>query len=276
MKTIPLGILAFRGGCPVTEAYLTTLKHHGFRPAVILAIDYVGEGARPEKLQRLLGTRLSAILLRRWRNRSARISGELAERLQRDYPVKLRPGRESRLKTYADRVDYFTATDYADPRLREAMRACGAEAFVYCSGGRVPAAVFEEGFRILHTHPGIVPHVRGSDGLIWSMTARQKPGASCFYMDASIDTGEMIAAAEYQMPCRPDLKVAPDTLYNALIHCYDPNLRASLLVETLKRPGRNGDGNLANLPASAQTHEGGHYYTMHRMLRDRALSRLCA
>jgi hypothetical protein len=275
MKTIPLGILAFRGGCPVTEAYLATLKNHGFRPSVILAIDYVGEGARAAKLQRLLGTRLSSMLLRHWRNRSVRISSELKERLQRDYPVKLQPGREPRFKNFADRVDYLTIKDYADPRLREAMRTCGAGTFLYCSGGRVPAAVFEEGFRILHIHPGVVPHVKGSDGLLWSMLAREKPGASCFYMDAGIDTGNLIATAEYAMPRWPGLNAAPDVLYEALIHCYDPHLRASLLVDVLKGPGRNGDGDLASLPASTQVHGGGHYYTMHRLLRDRALSRLC-
>jgi hypothetical protein len=274
MKTIPLAILAFRGGCPVTEAYLETLKDNGLRPAVILAVDYVGDGARPNKLQRLLGTRLSAVILRHWRNRSARMSSELADRIQQSYPIKLKPGREPRFKAYADRVDYLTIKDFGDPRLIAAMQSCGAEAFLYCSGGRVPTSVFDAGFRILHIHPGVVPYVKGSDGLLWSIIARQKPGASCFYMDAGIDTGKLIATAEYPMPHWPNLKVDPETLYSALIHCYDPHLRAALLVEVLKGPGRDGD--LANLPASSQTHDGGHYFTMHRTIRHRALSRLCS
>lgn len=274
MKTIPLGVLAFRGGCPVTEAYLETLKYHGFRPATILVVDYVGHGARPTKLQQLFGTRLSALVLRHWRNISARIPSGLADRIQQSYPIKLRPGREPRFKAYADRVDYLIIKDYGDPRLVAAMHACGAEAFLYCSGGRVPDSIFDEGFRILHIHPGVVPYVKGSDGLLWSIIARQKPGASCFYMDAGIDTGKLIATAEYPMPHWPDLKVDPETLYKALLYCYDPHLRASLLVEVLQGPGR--DGNLADLPASSQAHDGGHYYTMHRMMRHRALSRLCS
>ncbi len=273
MKTIPLGILAFRGGCPVTEAYLLALRQEGLQPSVILAVDYVGEGARGAKLERLLGTRLAATLLRHWRNRSARIKPELVERLQEDRAVKLRPGREPRFEEFSPRVIPLTIRDYADPRLRDAMRVSKAEAFLYCSGGRVPAAIFEEGFRILHIHPGVVPHVKGSDGLLWSIVARQKPGASCFYMDAGIDTGRLIATAEYPMPRWSGLAVDPDVLYNALIYCYDPHLRAALLVDVLR--GVAGDGDLANLPAASQPHEGGHYFTMHRAIRDRVLSRLC-
>jgi len=273
MKTVQLGILAFRGGCPVVEAYLSYLRRNGLQPAVILAVDYVGEGRKAVKLERLLGTRLAARFLRRWRNRSARIDTDLAARLQQDQPVKLTPGREPVYEEFAPRVDYLTIQDYADPRLLKAMRACGVGAFLYCSGGRVPAALFADEFRILHIHPGVVPHVRGSDGLLWSIVTRQRPGASCFYMDAGIDTGQLIATAEYQKPRWPGLSVPPDVLYNALIHCYDPHLRAALLIDVLQGPSKSG--NLAEMPAVEQKPDGGHYYTMHKALRDRVLSDLC-
>jgi hypothetical protein len=274
MKMIPLGILAFRGGCPVTEAYLRALKARDLRPAVILAVDYVGEGTKAAKLERVLGTHLAAKLLRRWRNRSARIAGDLVQKLQENCAIKLNPGHEPRFEDFAERVVYVTVRNYSDPRLRKAMNDCGAEAFLYCSGGRVPAAVFDQGFKILHIHPGVVPHVKGSDGLLWSIVAREKPGASCFYMDAGIDTGQLIATAEYPLPRWRDLNADPGMLYNALIYCYDPHLRASLLIDVLEGPGR--EHGLSALPATQQAHHVGHYYTMHRTLRDRVLSRLCA
>ena len=273
MKTVPLCILAFRGGCPVTEAYLQALKQAGLRPAAILAVDYVGEGARAARLERLVGTRLAARLMRHWRNRSARIAPDLVTGLQKYQTVKLHPGREPDFEAFAETVHYLTVRDYSDPRLRDAMRAVGAEVFLYCSGGRVPAAVLNEGFRILHIHPGVVPEVRGSDGLLWSIVARGKPGASCFYMDAGIDTGTLIQTADYHLPSWSGLSVDMDTLYNALIYCYDPHLRAALLIDVLNGPGCGGDR--ANLPAARQTHEGGHYFSMHRAIRDRVLSRLC-
>lgn len=274
MKTIALAILAFRGGCPVTEAYLCALKAHGLKPAVILAVDYVGEGARSARLERFLGTRLAAKLLRRWRNRSVRIAPDLVQKLQDGCSTKLNPGIEPRFEDFAERVVRLTVRDYSDPRLRKAMRACGADAFLYCSGGRVPAAIFSEGFKILHIHPGVVPHVRGSDGLLWSIVARDKPGASCFYMNAGIDTGQLIATSEYPLPRWQGLNADPDILYNALIYCYDPHLRASLLLDVLEGPGR--DHSLSALPATEQTDHGSPYYTMHPTLRERVLSRLCA
>jgi len=274
MRTIPLALLVFRGGCPVTQAYLDYLRLHGVQPALILAVDYVGEGPRAQQLRRLLGERLAARLLRLRRNRAARVPADLAATVQQGWPVKLTPGREPDYEVAAERVLRLTVDSYADPRLLDAMRNCGVRTFLYCSGGRVPASLFQQDFRILHIHPGVVPFVRGSDGLLWSLLARGRPGASCFYMDAGIDTGRLIATAEFDPPRWPGLRATPDSLYQALLYCYDPHLRASLLVSLLERlaPGQD----LAELEAAAQPHApGGHYYTMHPELRARTLARLC-
>ena len=274
MRTIPVALLAFRGGCPVTGAYLAYLRLHGLRPELILVIDYVGEGPRAQRLRRLLGSGLAASLLRLRRNRAARVPAQLVATLQQGWPVQLKPGCEPDYEASAQRVMRLTVDSYADPRLLDAMRSCGVRTFLYCSGGRVPAALFQQDFRILHIHPGVVPHVRGSDGLLWSLLARGRPGASCFYMDAGIDTGRLIDTAEFDPPHWPGLRTAPDNLYQALLYCYDPHLRATLLVSLLERlaPGQD----LADLDAAAQPNEpGGHYYTMHPELRARVLARLC-
>ncbi|MCM8594229.1 hypothetical protein [Accumulibacter sp.] len=267
-----MALLVFRGGCPVTEAYLAYLSLHEMRPALILAIDYVGDGPRSERLRRLVGTGVAARLQRIRRNRAARVPAALAETLQRSLPVVLTPGREPDYEAVAQRVLRLTVDNYADPRLLKAMRDCGVRTFLYCSGGRVPAAYFKEDLSILHIHPGVVPHVRGSDGLLWSMLARGRPGCSCFYMDAGIDTGRLIATAEYEPPRWSGLRADADGLYHALLYCYDPHLRAALLISVLERlaPGQD----LAALETAAQPHGGGHYYTMHPELRARVLARL--
>lgn len=275
MRTVPLALLAFRGGCPVTGAYLAYLHLHGLQPELILAIDHVGDGPRAQRLRQLMGTGLASRLLRWRRNHAARVPAALAATVQQGWPVQLMPGREPDYEAAAQRVLRITVDSYADPRLLDAMRGCGVRTFLYCSGGRVPAELFRHDFRILHIHPGVVPYVRGSDGLLWSLLARGRPGVSCFYMDAGIDTGRLIATAEYEPPHWPDLHAGPDALYHALLHCYDPHLRASLLVSLLERlaPGQD----LAALEAAEQPHAiGGHYYTMHPELRARVLARLCA
>jgi hypothetical protein len=218
--------------------------------------------------------RVAARLMRTWRNRAARVPAALAATLQWGLPVQLTPGQEPDYAREAERVVRLTVEDYADPRLLEALRGSAVKTFLYSSGGRVPAAFFQEDFHIIHIHPGVVPHVRGSDGLLWSLVARGRPGASCFYMDAGIDTGRLIATAEFEPPRWPGLQADPDVLYHALLQCYDPHLRAALLVSILEGmpPGRD----LANLEAAAQHEQGGHYYAMHPRLRRRVLARLCA
>lgn len=272
MKTLPLALLVFRGGCPVTEAYLSYLNRNWMRPALILAIDYVGDGVRAQQLRRYVGTSLAANLLRVRRNLAARVSPKLAATLQEGLPVRLTPGREPDYAANAQRVVSLTVDGFNDPRLLDVMRRCGVRSFLYCSGGRVPAHFFKEEFRILHIHPGVVPHIRGSDGLMWSLLVRGHPGASCFYMDSGIDTGRLIATAEYERPHWPGLHADPTALYHALLQCYDPHLRAALLISILKRLARGQD--LDSLKATAQP-GGGHYYTMHTALRARVLERLC-
>ncbi|WP_141211484.1 hypothetical protein [Rhodoferax sp. TH121] len=258
----------------MTGAYLAYLRLHGMRPALVLAVDYVGEGLRAQQLRGVLGKGLAARLLRVRRNNVARVPAHLAATIQQGWPVELTPGREPDYETAADRVLRLTVDSYADPRLLDVMRGCGVRTFLYCSGGRVPAVLFQQDFRILHIHPGVVPHVRGSDGLLWSLIARGRPGASCFYMDAGIDTGRLIATAEYESPRWPGLRAEPAALYHALLQCYDPHLRASLLVSVLER--MSPDQDLANLEADVQPHaNGGHYYTMHPELRGRVLAQLC-
>lgn len=275
MKTLALGVLAFRGGCPVTEAYLAHLNQHGMQPEVILAIDYVGEGPRARMLARMLGTWLAARLMRKRRDRSARVPEHLSRTLQRGWPVTLTPGREPNFEQAATRVIRMTVKDYSDPRLLHAMRSCGVNCFLYCSGGRVPPALFQESWSILHVHPGVVPHVRGSDGLLWSLLTRARPGVSCFYMDAGIDTGRVVGTKEFDAPGWPGLQVSADALYHALIQCYDPHLRAALLVSILE--GLPDGAAPDRLDAAVQADApGGHYYTMHPALRARVLGRLCA
>lgn len=244
------------------------------RPARILAIDYVGESRRAQQLRGLFGTYLTAKFLRIWRNIAARVPTALSDAVQKGQPIMLNPGYEPDYDSLAQRVLRLTVNSYADPRLLDAMRDCGVRTFLYCSGGRVPATMFHEDFRILHIHPGVVPQIRGSDGLLWSLLVRGQPGASCFYMDAGIDTGQLIATTEFENPRWSGLQVEPEQLYHALIHCYDPHLRASLLVWVLAQFGTDRD--LADLEATVQQYElGGHYYTMHPAIRSRILARLC-
>jgi methionyl-tRNA formyltransferase len=75
---------------------------------------------------------------------------------------------------------------------------------LYTSGGRVPGDLLSTSpSRMIHIHPGVVPYVRGSDCLFWSVLTRGRPGMSCFYMNAGIDTGDIIHTREFDAPSYP-------------------------------------------------------------------------
>lgn len=85
--------------------------------------------------------------------------------------------------------------------------------------------------QFIHFHPGYLPNIRGADCTLWSMLLYGRPSASCFYMDAGIDTGDVI------FPCwLPELKRLPFLQKRTVIESYrmifgfiDPWVRAYAL-----------------------------------------------
>ena len=70
-----------------------------------------------------------------------------------------------------------------------------------------PSLLALPGVKFIHVHPGFLPYVRGSDGLLWSALIRNKPGVSVFYMDPEIDGGKIISAGEISPLTFPVSKV---------------------------------------------------------------------
>jgi hypothetical protein len=98
---------------------------------------------------------------------------------------------------------------------------------------------------------------------------------SCFYMDAGIDTGRIIATHEFP-PTR--LKIDPEgyeesQIYDGLLAFYDVFLRAELLGQLLKVHGPSAD--YASLPTKEQDPAlGRSYFTMHPRVRERVVREL--
>lgn len=162
-----------------------------------------------------------------------------------------------------------------DEALIEAIKDSPYPTVLFTGGGIVPSEILSlKGIRILHTHPGRVPYVRGADGILWSTLVRGHPGASCFFFDETIDTGPVIAAQDFPAikfhltdgMTRPD----DQTLYRMVFSYYDPILRAEMLVKTLERLS-----DVSQLSAQDQDFSSGvTYHFMHPTIRREALSRL--
>lgn len=172
---------------------------------------------------------------------------------------------------YADVVDKVMVANFRDPVLTKALSDLSPATGLFTGGGLVPNELLSiNGIRFLHIHPGLLPHVRGADGILWSMLVRGRPGASCFYMAPGLDEGDVTLADEFA-PIKIHLPDGPrpndQMLYRAVFSFLDPALRARLLLRLIEK----GD-DLDDLPAQTQdTTAGVTYHFMNPVLRRAAL-----
>ncbi len=179
-------------------------------------------------------------------------------------------------RDFSPQVKRVTLSGIKDPRLKTALEALEYKTVLFTGGGIVPKDIFTiPGLRILHVHPGHLPHVRGADGVLWSIAERGCPGVSLFYMEAGLDTGDLIRASDQPLP-RFNLAgmPPPDTqmLYRALFGYYDPLLRADFLTRVFL-DYKNHDP--TRLPCTPQdTSQGKTYRFMNENQRAEALKKL--
>ncbi len=290
MKRLPLTVLAHEG--PQVRAYLGRMRQAGWRPERILLMV--------QRRNPATGKRVGAWLPRRLRLGYAERAQEMAQnhwprRLKARYPrlvaamsrelVRICDGAAElidemrgrfRYEDYAPRVERVLVENLRDPVLTSALSSTAPGAVLYSGGGILRQNLLGiPGIRFLHVHPGHLPEVRGADGLLWSMLVRGRPGASCFYMESGIDTGEIVAAEDFPA-LRFDLGDHPRIddvhLYRAIFSFYDPVLRAELLVSRVLSRQRD----LSRLEAKPQEAGGRgiQYHFMHPRLRQRALETL--
>ena len=289
MRTVPLIVLAHEG--PSVRAYLARMGRAGLRPRRIVLMVQSRHPVTKKPLGRWLPHRARlwyAEKVReqaynhwpRWiRAKHPRLVDAMIREMQRvcHDPAGLIAEMlgEFRYERYAANVDRVLVRDLRDGALAEVLSGLVPGTVLYTGGGIVPRTVLDiAGLRILHVHPGHLPEVRGADGLLWSTLVRGRPGMSCFYMDAGIDTGDIILARDYPPLCfdvpaehRPDDR----TLYRAIFSFCDPLLRAELLVDQVL----GSPGDLDALPAVPQgPSEGDTYHFMHPALRRVVLARL--
>ena len=282
MRVLDVVVLADRYS-PVTRAYLTYLYAAGFKPGTILLIDFVGRSSKVRALERIVG-RSAVAAMRRWRRRkSARGDKEcwraIAAQIDGEFEQSIVPFGDFDFHRYSDDVREIVVANFEDPELLRAVRSFGPTAFLYTGGGIVGATLLgTDGVKVIHIHPGIVPDVRGADGILWSVILRGKPGYSGFYMNPGIDTGDVLIRKEYALP-RFDVESFPanwtmDDFYRALLFSVDAHLRAATLVNLIES-AQCQDFVLDDLAVEQQSeNEGRTYFFMHRRVRDFALSKM--
>lgn len=231
MKRINLTVIADRS-CSTARTYLEYLRIAGLMPQHLWLVDFGQRSLR----KRLFMSRFAPAP---YLNES-KVYHNLCMNIQCEAglaPIDYFMPWDG--EGYAEKVTRFYATDFNDANLQARMKHYTNTAFLYTNGGIVPATILDEkDVRVLHIHPGIVPELRGSDCLLWSVKLRNKIGMSCFYMNAGIDEGDLIAQHEWEIPKLPSLAETlnprdEDIAYRALLYALDPHYRAQLLVKVI-------------------------------------------
>lgn len=288
MKVIPLTVLVYEG--PMARAYLAVMYEAGIQPQRIIQMVLDHHPGTKKPIPRWLpkGLRLrlaakiqdmslyywSRSLVAQWPDLMAKMAESIGDHM--DVPDRVFDavlGKEP-LTTYCKDVSQMLVSGYNDPMLKKKLHELGSGALLYTGGGIVPKDLLDlPGLKVLHVHPGFLPDVKGSDGLLWSLISRSRLAASCFYMEPNIDTGQIILAREFDAVTFPLSAVErPEdmTLYRALFSLYDPILRAKVLQETLKLVD-----DPAEFEATPQTvTEGITFHFMHPSVRKAALKKL--
>lgn len=281
-RPLPFSVLVHDG--PMARVYLEVLRREGLTPSHLCFLHDTKWAPGP-LLSRFLPGAVRDNLTR-WRQTSAmnywprqflkRV--EFQPTIAGLSPLHAEP-RDLFEKAYGDWSEeilsiphsHVTHSSFQDPALLSAIERLPTEFVLFTGGGVVPAHLLKlTRKKFLHVHPGFLPHVRGADGLLWSMLTRFRLGASLFLLDEGIDTGEILFKKEID----PLELVRPpgteDDLYRALFSFYDPLLRAVTLAEYLKQ-----NPTLESLRLETQSAaEGETYHFMHPRLKSRALTLL--
>jgi hypothetical protein len=288
-RILPITVMAYEGPC--ARAYLSAMKRMGLRPRriLLLVLSEHPQSHRPVgtwfpgRLRSWYAEKTQDMSLNCWPRRIRAASPELSRCIAAgmapiiDRPAALVSEMYDRFSYdgCADTVERISVRGLRDPALQDALSRLEPGTVLFTGGGILPASIIRQpGLRFLHVHPGHLPHVRGADGLLWSTLARGRPSMTCFWLAAGLDTGDIVATADYPR-LRLDLDglvPRPDdqTLYRAMFSYIDPLLRADLLVRVLARADDPAD-----LPRRSQNAgEGVTYHFMHPHLRHRVLSRL--
>ena len=289
MEQIPLTVLAHEG--PGSRAYLVMMAASGFKPSSIIVMTSThGEPGNdgkpvgrflPNFLRRKYARKVQEIRRMYWPRRIRKEHPSLYLTIAKGLTATIENPREKldaitgafTWSQYSDNVKNITIKNYRDSSILQMLIKETVSTVLYTGGGILPTSLIHSKLKFVHIHPGKLPYIRGADGLLWSTLVRGRPGATCFYMNEGIDTGDIIETTdidpttfEISETDRPD----DQTLYRAIFSFYDPILRAKLFSDILI----DHNGHLPNTRKRQSTEEGTTYHFMHPTVRNKALKQI--
>lgn len=245
------------------NAYLTSLIAQNIFPSLI--IDATPQRSKKSKFKSHIRKSFHK-LFKTGPNSNFPLPSEIASRLH-SYGGKL-----SKIETVTLEGGLNTL------QLAELISSRKEDAVIFTGGGILKKDFLAAaGKKFIHIHPGHLPHVRGADGLFWSVLLQGHSSYTGFIMEAGIDTGKILVKKHFSHT--PIYHIQPRLLrfakgypfYTSLLDTIDPWLRAYTLCEFLSMDGLEWD----SLPALPQDQgEGDTYHFMHHILREKVLQLL--
>ena len=267
--------------CSTTRTYLEYLKNYNYKIEAIWLVNFQKKDDLKNKIKFFITKfifKKEKILPNQFNkldNKFKRLTKDIQNELEFktiDFSNKFA------LNSLTNKVKIFNFNDYNDTDLQKLIKENKENTFLYTNGGIVPKNLLKDKeIKILHIHPGIVPEFKGSDCLLWSGLKSGNFGTSCFYMNYKIDEGNLISTKKFQIKKISCLKKPlenneDDLVYSAILYTYDPHLRASLLIDTIKNNEKN---DLKRIPCKSQdNNEFYPYLWMHKEIRKQTLRKL--
>ena len=217
-----------------SQAYAQAMRHHGFVPGRVLLF---GEKTRDQ------GRDLAG--------------GKTGGEIDVFFPDMSEPLGETCRK-----AEWVTETapqgDVNDRAIIDAVKTQKPAFILYSGyGGQlVRQGLLDLGIPILHMHSGWLPEYGGSTTLYYSWLNEGRVAVTAFFLDAGIDTGDLILRRRYPLP-----PAGMD-----VDHLYDGAIRADTLVRVLKDYDATGV-----FPVTPRIGDARTYYVIHPVLKHAAL-----
>lgn len=219
MKIIPYTLIAFKHN--YTKALLETLYYYGFCFEKIIVVIH----------QKYLGQ------IRNFEEQNKKALSETYARLYDKLELSIPFFEDCDFSKYSSCIETIDVFPFYPQELKEKLQQDTTYFFSYV--GLVPQDFLAKA-KWLHIHPGIIPPVRGSDCLFWSLLWRGRPGYSLFYLNDGIDNGQIIYQNEFteELPSLSKLKINDiSVISRGILNYYDTYLRAKLFVQFLEAGG---------------------------------------
>lgn len=231
-------------------AYLNVLKEMGKLPEVIVLME--NEFFQQDKL-----------------NEEAKLFNYQAQYFDHTYTI------EGFAKAFGITLIHTDAKSINDDVMINTLKTINIKNWLFTGGGILKQALFEQGKRFLHIHPGKIPEYRGSTCFYYSILAEMKLSASAFFLTPSLDQGKVLFDCNFSL----NLTLTSKNRY-FLDDILDPWIRSQTLKNLLQVNVSNRDimniSETTKCESKTSEHIDRTFYVMHPLLRALTIKKINA